>query len=182
MPRGCWAGAGRGDSSGGEADGFGEDPRWDAVAPDAGEVAAGAEVPGEGGFEVLGELVAVGVEALGCASDGALAAPRLNATVQGRTLWERLDWETAAVIGALLGYGLGMTEHRLAFAFTGLTQRKFNRLVKDVDDYVAQRLEELAGDDEYEVYCGPGGPTDWQPSDVGVRLDGIRAERASSSD
>ena len=74
MPRGCWAGAGWWASSGGEADGFWEDSGWDAVAPDAGEVTAGAEVPGEGGFEVLGELVAVGVEALGCAADGALAA------------------------------------------------------------------------------------------------------------
>lgn len=74
-----------------------------------------------------------------------------------------------------------VTEHRLAFAFTGLTQRKFNQLTRDVDEYVAERLAELASDDEeYEGYCGPGGPRDWPSINVDVRLDGIRAERAKA--
>ena len=72
--RGCGVGAGREGPSGGEADGVGEDPGWDPVAPDAADVAAGAEMPRVGGGDVSGDLVGERVEALGGASDASLAA------------------------------------------------------------------------------------------------------------
>lgn len=71
-------------------------------------------------------------------------------------------------------------EHRLAFAFSGLSQRAFNKLVRDVDEYVGERLGDIKGDLEYEVYCGPGGPSGWRATEVDVRLAGIQAERSKS--
>jgi hypothetical protein len=73
-------------------------------------------------------------------------------------------------------------EHRLAFAFSGLSQRAFNKLVQDVDEYVGERLGDIIdGDLEYEVYCGPGGPRGWPETHVDVRLAGIRAERSKNT-
>jgi hypothetical protein len=44
---------------------------------------------------------------------------------------------------------------------------------------VAERLGEVVGDDyEYEVYCGPGGPSELSATEVDIRLAGIQAERA----
>ena len=70
-----------------------------------------------------------------------------------------------------------MTEHRLTVTFFGLSQRRFNTLAKRIDALVAEAL----GDEEYEVYTSPGGPSDWAASDVDIRLDGIRAARAAAS-
>jgi hypothetical protein len=68
-----------------------------------------------------------------------------------------------------------MTEHRLAFAFTGLTPRQFAKLARRIDGFVEGAAPRGT---TYEVFAEPDGPEDWPDTGVHVALRGSRKERA----